>query len=44
MDLLESVSQPSTIWSVVYNANESRIGIAMGRKYDELHDYELQQK
>ena len=44
MELLDSVSQTNTIWSVVYNANSTDINIAMGRKYNEQHVFNLKHK
>lgn len=38
---LEAVSQSHTIWSVVYNTTKKEIHVAMGRKYHELHEFEL---
>jgi hypothetical protein len=37
--ILDDVSQTDTIWSVVYNAGSGDICVAMGRKYDELHEF-----
>lgn len=39
--ILEDVSQSYTIWSVIYNAVKKDIHVAMGRKFDELHEFEL---
>jgi hypothetical protein len=39
--ILEDVSQSNTIWSIIYNATESGIHVAMGRKFGELHEFEL---
>jgi hypothetical protein len=41
MSLLEEVSQRNTVWSVVYNTGDGRISVALGRKYDEVHKFEL---
>ncbi len=41
MDLLEGSSQPSTIWSCVYNLETGEILIAMGRKYDNALSFQL---
>ncbi len=41
MSLLEGSSQPSTIWSCVYNLETGEILIAMGRKYDDALSFQL---
>jgi len=37
LDLLHSVSQPSTIWSLVYGLDSGDINVVMGRHYDNVH-------
>ena len=34
LDLLASVSQPNTQWSIVYGMGSGRITVAMGREFD----------
>jgi hypothetical protein len=41
MDLLAAVAQSTTQWSVVYNINSGSIDVAMGRKYDSPHAFQL---
>jgi hypothetical protein len=41
MELLESVSQSNTIWSMVYGLGSGRIEVAMGRKYGQVHRFAL---
>jgi hypothetical protein len=41
MDLLASVAQPSTQWSVVYNASDGSIDVVMGRDYEDVHTLRL---
>ncbi len=42
MNLLETVSQSSTQWSVVYNMQKEEIKIVMGRNYDSpIHEFSL---
>jgi choloylglycine hydrolase len=41
MDLLHSVSQSNTQWSIVYGMNDGDILVAMGRDYDNLHAFEF---
>jgi len=42
MDLLKEVSQENTIWSIVYNATTGDIQVAMGKKYRQVHRFELE--
>lgn len=42
MDLLEAVKQVHTVWSVVYGLRSGRIGLAMGRDYDDVHAFRLE--
>jgi hypothetical protein len=39
MELLESVSQPNTQWSIVYGMMDQDVLIAMGRDYDNLYAF-----
>jgi hypothetical protein len=41
MSLLGEVSQMSTVWSVVYNTGSGSVSVAVGRKYDQVHQFEL---
>jgi hypothetical protein len=41
MDLLASVAQTNTQWSVVYNANSGSIDVVMGREYEDVHTLQL---
>lgn len=42
LNLLETVSQSSTQWSVVYNVQKKEIKIVMGRNYDyPIHEFSL---
>ncbi|MGD2252405.1 MAG: carcinine hydrolase/isopenicillin-N N-acyltransferase family protein [Anaerolineales bacterium] len=41
IDLLEQVSQEVTEWSIVYEISSGKIGVAMGRKYDQVYTFEL---
>jgi hypothetical protein len=40
-DLLSSVSQPGTQWSIVYHLNEGMIDVVMGRQFDSSHRFQL---
>jgi hypothetical protein len=42
LDLLETVSQNSTQWSIVYNLASGEIHIAMGRNFDQVHLLQLE--
>ena len=42
MSILSTVSQSNTIWSVVYNATNMNIEVAMDRDYNEIHEFELE--
>lgn len=42
MDLLRSVSQTNTQWSIVYDMNDNDVLVAMGREYDNRHTFELE--
>jgi len=41
VEILEDVAQSNTIWSIVYHAGAGDIHAAMGRKFGELHEFEL---
>lgn len=41
MDLLSDISQGSTVWSVVYNLKTGEADIVMGKKYDQVHSFDL---
>ncbi len=42
MDVLASVKQDHTVWSVVYNLSSGAIDVAMGKDYADVHTFELQ--
>jgi choloylglycine hydrolase len=42
MDLLRSVSQTNTQWSIVYGMNGGDVLVAMGRDYDNRHAFEFE--
>jgi hypothetical protein len=44
MALLQDVSQPITMWSAVYNMTTGDISVAMGRDYQEIHEFNLRMK
>jgi hypothetical protein len=41
LDLLAKVSQPSTLWSSVYDQTELTLSLALGRNWDELYRWSL---
>lgn len=41
MALLEDVSQPGTLWSIVYGINGGYLDIAMSRKYSSVYKFRL---
>lgn len=41
IDLLSSVSQPNTQWSIVYHLNEGMIDVAMGRQFDNSYRFQI---
>ncbi|MGB2895321.1 MAG: C45 family peptidase [Anaerolineales bacterium] len=41
MELLSNVSQSSTQWSIVYQLYTGRISLTMGRRYSEVHAFQL---
>ena len=42
MSLLADVSQPNTMWSIVYSMTNGDISLAMDRQYDQLRSFALQ--
>jgi len=44
MSLLQSTSQDSTMWSILYNLSTGEIRLAMGRDYDQVHAFKLKPK
>jgi penicillin V acylase-like amidase (Ntn superfamily) len=43
LSLLKGVSQRNTIWSVVYDTSSLDLWVVMGKKYDRVHQYNLNQ-
>jgi predicted choloylglycine hydrolase len=43
LDLLESIAQPHTRWSVVYGLRSGDVRLVMGRQYGTVHDFRLAQ-
>jgi len=41
LSLLKDVSQSNTIWSVVYNTSTLEFLVVMGKKYDQVHEFNL---
>jgi hypothetical protein len=41
LDLLGSVSQDSTQWSVVYEINSREVNVAMGRRFSRLYRFPI---
>ena len=41
MALLEDVSQPTTMWSVVYDMSSGQIVVTMGRNYAQVHHFSM---
>ncbi len=41
LDILQSVSQPNTQWSIVYSISQRKIGVVMGRNYMNEHVFTL---
>jgi predicted choloylglycine hydrolase len=41
MDLLSSVSQTSTQWSIIYHMTTAKIEVVMGRQYNHQHEFIL---
>lgn len=40
-DLLADVAQPTTRWSIVYGMDNGAIHVAMGRNYEQIHQFTL---
>jgi len=43
LSLLKDVSQGNTIWSVVYDTSSLEFLVVMGKKYDQVHEFNLKQ-
>jgi predicted choloylglycine hydrolase len=43
LSLLKEVSQGNTIWSVVYDTSSLDFLVVMGKKYDQVHEFNLKQ-
>jgi hypothetical protein len=43
LSLLKDVSQGNTIWSVVYDTSTLDFMVVMGKKYDQVHEFNLKQ-
>jgi hypothetical protein len=41
MHLLADVAQKNTQWSILYEMSSGRINVAMGRQYQDVHQYQL---
>jgi hypothetical protein len=41
MDMLQSVSQASTQWSIVYGMSTGKITVSIGRGYENVHTFQL---
>ncbi len=41
MELLQVVSQPSTIWSVVYRMSSKTLDVAVGRDYGSVKSFSI---
>jgi hypothetical protein len=41
LSLLKDVSQPNTIWSVVYDTTSLDFLVALGKKFDQIHEFNL---
>ncbi|NLO40546.1 MAG: linear amide C-N hydrolase [Ruminiclostridium sp.] len=41
MQLLSDITQDGTVWSVVYNLKTGKAYIAMGKKFDEVREFDL---
>jgi hypothetical protein len=44
LSLLKDVSQPNTIWSVAYDTSSLDLHVVMGKKFDQIHKFNLRQK
>lgn len=43
LSLLNEVSQPNTIWSAVYDTASLNVLVVIGKKYDQIHEFNLKQ-
>lgn len=43
LSLLKDVSQGNTIWSAVYDTSSLDFQVVMGKKYDQIHEFNLKQ-
>ncbi len=41
MELLHSVAQPNTQWSVVYEMSTGAVSVVMGQRYEEVYAFNL---
>lgn len=41
MELLETVKQDSTMWSIIYNLSSGQVSLAIGKDYDQVHSFRL---
>jgi hypothetical protein len=41
MELLSSVAQPHTQWSVVYGMSSGTLQAVMGQQYEAVHEFDL---
>ena len=41
LSLLKDVSQGNTIWSVVYDTSSLDFLVVMGKKYEQIHEFNL---
>jgi choloylglycine hydrolase len=42
MDILGSVAQSNTIWSILYNRSTGKISISVGRNFKDVHEFKLE--
>ena len=42
MEILASVAQSNTIWSILYNRNTGAISVSVGRDFKNIHKFELE--
>jgi hypothetical protein len=42
MEILESVAQSNTIWSILYNRSSGAISVSVGRDFKNIHKFELE--
>jgi choloylglycine hydrolase len=43
LSILKDVSQGNTIWSIVYDTSSLGFQVVMGKKYDQVHKFNLKQ-